>query len=242
MKKRYDPKEATRYPKTWGKIAGTYRRRDYPLCVTIRGPFWWTRDMLGLKGAITRIYREPDLINEIVDFCIEFHVEALHKALGEVEVDYVVLNEDMGYKNGPMIGPGTARKFLGHAYRELARFFREHGVKVIVVDSDGNIEPLIPLWLESGINGITPCEAAADMDVARLGERYPDLVLMGGIDKRKLAQDRKDIEREVLYKVPPLIERKGYFPGVDHAVPPDISLENFRYFISLLKNLCGWAE
>jgi len=28
-------------------------------------------------------------------------------------------------------------------------------------------------------------------------------------------------------KVPKLVETKGYFPGVDHAVPPDVSLENF---------------
>ena len=63
---------------------------------------------------------------------------------------------------------------------------------------------------------------------------------MGGIDKRELTKDKEEIKRELMYKVPPLVERKGYFPGVDHAVPPDISLENFKYFVSLLKMLCGW--
>ncbi|MDH5439895.1 MAG: hypothetical protein OEY31_04760, partial [Candidatus Bathyarchaeota archaeon] len=78
------------------------------------------------------------------------------------------------------------------------------------------------------------------MNVVDIGERYPRLIMIGGIDKRKLAEDKKAVEREVLHKVPPLVQRGGYFPGVDHAVPPDISLGNFRYFVSLLKKVCGW--
>jgi uroporphyrinogen decarboxylase len=66
--------------------------------------------------------------------------------------------------------------------------------------------------------------------------------LTGGIDKRELAKDKAAIRKEVMRKVPPLVKRKGYFPGVDHAVPPDISLENFKYFVSLLKETCGWTE
>jgi len=157
-------------------------------------------------------------------------------------VDYVIMSEDMAYKKGPMIGPETARRFMESSYRRLVRFFQDHGVKIIGIDSDGNVEPLIPFWLDLGINCITPCEAAAGMDVAKLGAKYPDLVMIGGIDKRELAKDKQAIKREVMYKVPPLIERRGYFPGVDHAVPPDISLDNYRYFVSLLKGLCGWES
>ncbi|MCW4021381.1 MAG: hypothetical protein NWF14_09180 [Candidatus Bathyarchaeota archaeon] len=240
MKKRYNPKDPKRYPKNWDKIAKTYRKRTYPISANIRGPFWWTRDMIGLENLALGIYKGPELIKEIMDFCAEFHVEALYRALETVEVDYVVMNEDMSYKKGPMIGPETVRKFVGPAYREIVKFYRSHGVKVIGVDSDGNIEPLIPVWLELGINSVVPCEAAADIDVVKLGEKYPRLIMTGGIDKRELAKDKEAITREVMYKVPPLVERRGYFPGVDHAVPPDISLENFRYFVSLLKELCGW--
>jgi uroporphyrinogen decarboxylase len=66
--------------------------------------------------------------------------------------------------------------------------------------------------------------------------------MSGGIDKRELAKDKAAIEREVMRKVPPLVERRGYFPGVDHAVPPDVPLENYKHFISLLKKICGWVH
>ncbi len=240
IKDRYDPKDPRRYPENWDQMAADYRERDYPLSATIRGPFWWTRDMVGLKKISTGIHREPELIKDIMDFCAEFQIEALRRALESVDLEYVILNEDMGYKNGPMIGPQTMMEFMGDAYRDLVDFLKGHGVNTVLVDSDGYVEPLIPSWLELDIDGTTPCEVAAGMDVAELGEKYPSLVMMGGIDKRALARGREAIRSEVLRKVPPLVERKGYLPGVDHAVPPDISMENFKYFVNMLKELCGW--
>jgi len=240
MKRRYNPKDPRRYPKNWSKITETYKRCGYPVSLNIRGPFWWARDMVGLKGLAVKIHIDPELVMEIMNFCAEFHIEALERLLEHVDVDYVIMSEDMGYKKGPMIGPKTAKRFMEAPYRRLIRFFQRRGVKIIGIDSDGNVEPLIPFWIDLGINCITPCEAAAGMDVAKLGERYQELVMIGGLDKRELAKDNESIRREVMYKVPPLIERRGYFPGVDHAVPPDVSLENFGYFVSLLKSLCGW--
>jgi len=240
MKKRYDPDDPERYPKNWNELTKTYNRRDYPLSVTIRGPFWWARDMVGLKGISLGIHEQPELMKDIMDFCAEFQVEVLRRALDDIDVDYVILNEDMAYKKGPMISPEAVRSFMGSACSQLAAFFRNHGAKVVFVDSDGNIEPLIPVWLEFGINGITPCEVAAGIDIVEIGRKYPNLVMMGGIDKRELSRDQISIRAEVTYRVPPLVQRTGYFPGVDHAVPPDISLANFKHFLLLLKKVCGW--
>jgi len=242
IKKRYDPKNPLRYPKNWSDFVKQFKNRDYPVSVEISGPFWWTRDMMGLTKIAIGMYKNPELIKQITDFCSKFYTETLHRALEDIEVDFVIMNEDMGYKGGPMIGPEAVRKFMGQAYRDLVKFFRDHGVKVIIIDSDGNVKPLIPVWLELGINGISPCEVASDMDVVKLGRQYPNLVLMGGIDKRKLSQSKEAIKEEVMYRVPPLVKRKGYFPGIDHAAPPDISLENFKYFVYLLKEACGWTK
>ena len=240
IKKRYNPRDAERYPRNWDSLVKKYANRDYPLCVNIRGPFWWTRDMVGLKGIALGIHRYPELIKEIMDFCAEFQTGVLHRALDDLDVDFVIISEDMAYKNGPMIGPEAVKEFMSTAYHEIAKFFREHGVKILIVDSDGNVDLLIPIWLKLGLNGVMPCEVAAGMDVVKLGEKYPDLIMIGGIDKRELAKDKESVKKEVEYRVPPLVKRGGYFPGVDHAVPADVPLENYKYFVSLLKNHCGW--
>ena len=106
------------------------------------------------------------------------------------------------------------------------------------MDSDGNVNELIPLWLEIGVNGVLPLEVAAGIDPVALRKKYgQDLLMMGSIDKRVLAKDKKAIEKEVFSKVPFLIEQGGYVPMVDHTVPPDVPFENFLYYRELIKKI-----
>ena len=113
-------------------------------------------------------------------------------------------------------------------------FLRKHGVDIIWLDSDGNIEPLIPLLIESGINCIWPIEAAADMDPLKVRSEYGrDLALSGGIDKRAIAVGKESIKEEVYGKVSSLVSEGGYIPSLDHSFPPDISYENFLYYLKV---------
>jgi len=66
-----------------------------------------------------------------------------------------------------------------------------------------------------------------------------ELRLWGGVDKRVLAQD-KDSIRNHLREFIPLIEEGGFIPTVDHTVPPDVSWDNFRYYMDCKHALlCG---
>jgi len=58
-------------------------------------------------------------------------------------------------------------------------------------------------------------------------------VLAGGIDKRELTKDKESIERELYSVIPPMLESGGYIPHLDHVFPPDISYDNFRYYLEL---------
>ena len=93
----------------------------------------------------------------------------------------------------------------------------------------------------TGVNLLFPMEVAAGCDVNDWRARYPTLGMLGNIDKRALREGcpRQDIEDEVMSKVPQLVERGGFAPMVDHAVPPDVPFENFCYFINLLREVAG---
>ena len=80
---------------------------------------------------------------------------------------------------------------------------------------------------------MSPCEAAAGVDPMEIRRRYPRFVMLGGIDKRSLARGRQEIVEEVKAKAP-LIARGGYVPHVDHAIPPDVPLQNYLTYRSIL--------
>ena len=108
------------------------------------------------------------------------------------------------------------------------------------MDSDGNVEQLIPLWLEAGINLIWSFEVAAGNDVVALRKQYGrDLIIAGTIDKRALIKGKEAIREEVMSKVPFLLETGGYFPSIDHLVPPDVTFENYCYYINLMREVAG---
>ena len=129
------------------------------------------------------------------------------------------------------------KEFIQPRYVKIVEFLRSHGIDIVFVDSDGYIDELIPLWMEVGINGFSPLEVAAGEDALALKQKYgSDIVLAGNVDKRALISGKEAIDREVA-KVKRLLDMGGYFPAVDHSVPPDVPLGNFTYYLQKLKEL-----
>ncbi len=104
------------------------------------------------------------------------------------------------------------------------------------VDTDGDMNLLIPLFVDAGVNWLWPFEVQSGMDVVKVREEYPDeFMIWGGMDKRALALDKDAIRREVERVLPPMLEKGGYIPGIDHNVPPDVPLENFQFYLELVR-------
>jgi uroporphyrinogen decarboxylase len=80
------------------------------------------------------------------------------------------------------------------------------------------------------------------MDVLKLQKEYgKDLILIGNVDKRALAQGKKEMDAE-LEKCRKAMEFGGFFPNPDHHVPPDVPYENIVYFINELRKFSHYEE
>jgi hypothetical protein len=123
----------------------------------------------------------------------------------------------------------------------IIRQAKRAGCVITGIDSDGFVDELIPVWIESGINFCAPIEIAAGNDLLLYRKKYGDkMAYTGGLDKRVLALGGKEMKKEILRVVPQLIKNGGYIPGCDHAVPPDISWSNYVEYSRLLAQLSGW--
>lgn len=242
LTKRYNPSSLGRYPVWWKDHVRCWMKREHPLYIgyypTIGGFFSAIRDWMGFERALITFHDDPIFVHEMMDFITNFIIETEEKAVKEVDIDFALFYEDMAYKTAPMISPKMFQKFILPCYKKISSFLRKHGTDIIIVDSDGNLNELIPLLLEAGINGILPLEVAAGMNPVALRKEYAhDLVMVGGIDKRALSKDKKSIEKEVMAKVPYLIKEGGYLPDIDHIVPPNVPFKNYVYYVKLIKNI-----
>ena len=239
LKERLRPILKERVPAGWKELVKEYVGRDYPLTIGGYpcGFYGALRFLMGEERLLLNFYDDPVLVRDFMNYLADFWIELWGQALSEIRVDCVSFWEDMAYRSGPFISPQMFREFMLSPYKRVTSFLNEMGVKVILVDTDGNVEKLIPLFLESGITAIFPFEVQAGMDIVSVRERYPRLQILGGIDKMKIAQGRKAIDEELNSKVPFMLKAGGYIPHIDHHVHPDVSWEDFRYYRDLLKEL-----
>jgi len=238
---RYDPSDPGRFPADFAERCLALRGRDYPLQLDFNGPFWQLREWCGFEGLCALMIDEPEFVQYMAEFWGDFVLRLLESILERVVPDSVQISEDMAYKEHAMISPAMTRRFLLPQYRKWVAALRGAGVPVIMVDSDGYIGELIPLWIEAGINACTPIEVAAGNDIVAFRRRFGrKMAYEGGIDKRALAAGGQAMRDEVLRVVPPLLEEGGFIPSCDHGVPPDISWPNFVEYSRLLAELTGW--
>jgi uroporphyrinogen decarboxylase len=242
LKKRFDPSLPGRYPPQWQKIMlPRWKNRDHVLVLgrncSTTGFYWRAREWMGTEGLSYAWYDQPDLMHEMMEFIADFTMAVSQPVLQEVAPDYIFINEDMAGKGGPLLSPRTYQKFIFPHMKRMVEFYKSYGVRYVMVDTDGNSEPLIPLLMDAGVDGLWPLERAADMDPLAIRKKYgKSLRIWGGVDKRELAKDHQAID-DHLRSLLPLVEEGGFIPTVDHLVPPDVSLDNFCYYMERKKAL-----
>ena len=195
---------------------------------------------MGTEKLLYTFHDDPDLIEDMMEQVCYLNIEYIKRVLKDIRIDWAYFPEDIAFKTGPLISPDMFRKFIMPHYKKITDLLHSYGVDVIEIDSDGNLNELIPLFLESGINFVWPLEVAARNDAVAIRKKYgKDLIIGGAIDKRALIKGKDAIREEVMSKVPFLLEQGGYFPSVDHLVPPDVTFENYIYFINTMREVAG---
>ncbi len=239
-KKRLDPNTPERWPSDWSAYAQRINSKDEPVMLNVGGLFGYVREWMGVERVLYLVYDDPGLFDDMMEHMAYLQEEVVKRVLADIHVDCAMFWEDMCFKTGPLISPKMFTRFMVPRYKRVTELLRGAGVNSIFVDSDGNLSALIPLWLESGINGFWPLECAAGNDAVALRKKYgKDIILAGNIDKRAFLKTDDVLRDEVMSKVPFLLESGGYFPSVDHLVPPDVPFRMYQLFINLLREVAG---
>lgn len=240
---RLDGKNPDRYPKDWTEQLRKFSdpERDYPLHVPSGSLFGWLRDWMGLENISLLVYDDRELFEEMVETIANCVVEALTPVLeAGIRPECANFWEDMCYRSGPLLSPAIFKEVLVPQYRRITSLLRRYGVDVALVDCDGDIRQLAPLWLEAGVNTMFPVEVGTwGADPYTFRREYGrQMLLIGGVSKRVLAGTFDDISREV-ERLAPLVEEGGYIPTPDHRVPPDVPLKNYIHYLNEAKRIWG---
>ncbi len=208
----------------------------YAVWYTLEGFFWFPRTMFGIENHLFAFFDQPELMLQMNRDLCDFNRKLIDVVNSLTTPAFMTFAEDLSYNLGPMLSKEQYDTFILPFYKELSPLIKSSGTKVII-DTDGFVEPLIPWFLEGGVEGILPLERMAGVDVNRIRKDFPDLLMIGGFDKTVMHLGEEAMRGE-FERIRPAIESGGYIPSVDHQTPPGVTLENYRIYMKLLLEYC----
>jgi len=196
------------------------------------GGYMYLRSLIGPAEVCYMFVDNPGLIHKMMRNWLELADAVSARLQQHVELDAFAIAEDICYNHGLLISPPMVWEFILPYYAELLGKMRSRQARRLFffVDTDGNVSEAIDLYREVGMDVMSPFEIAAGNDVLQIAEEYPDLVMLGGIDKRVLAAGKQAIDDYLEQLIPPMVRRGGYIPTCDHDVPDNVSYENYLHY------------
>lgn len=214
-------------------------QRDYPLGVNCGSMIGQVRDLLTVEGMSYAIYDYPEMIEDMIENQCVLIENFLDAVLPHVQFDFAAGWEDICFKNGPLVSVSFFREKVVPRYKRINAKLKKHGIDIWWVDCDGDVRPILRDFLDSGINCLFPFEVMCCCHPGELLKQYgKELRIMGGFDKIQMAKSPAAI-KAYMESLAPWVERGGYIPFCDHRCPPDVSWENYVYYLDLKEKMFG---
>jgi len=226
----------------WDRINGVCER----LGLRVFSPLWrkeqegLMRDLIssGTRAVVVAVMAEglgPQWLGRPLDE--EALDELLEMILAEgYDFDEWMWYDDMAYRGGLMFSKKLWRQVIMPYQKKIVDWAHSHGKKAHL-HCCGNIVPLIPDLIDIGIDMLNPLEVKAGVDPLEIKRDYGDrLVLRGGFDVQKWDKPA-EVEKDIRSKLPRLMESGGYIFASDHSVPDNVSLQDYRNMIHLVKEV-----
>ena len=213
--------------------------RDYPLGVFCGSMIGKIRDMLTFEGLAYACHDYPQMVEDMVETACLLAEDYLDQVLPHMDFDYAHGWEDICFKNGPIVSVEFFRDVVTPRYRRIGNKLTAVGIDLWYTDCDGDVRPILPFFLEAGINCLFPYEVNGCCHPAELLREYgQELRIMGGVDKMDLAKGSPAI-KAYLESLLPLVQRGGYIPFCDHRCPPNVKVEDYLYYLDLKEEMFG---
>lgn len=192
--------------------------------------------------------------NDLMDFVImlferpgEMHEKArkkcddskrLAKKQIDAGADFIIMNSDFGFNQGPFISPDHFREFVTPYMTDLVGFIHDQDRKVIL-HSDGDLRTILDQIFSTGVDGYQSVDPQAHMDIQKVRQSYPDWLLMGNVPCNVLQNDdEQTIRAAVRYCLEHGGVGKNYIFSTSNCIFAGMPPQNYRIMLDEYHRFC----
>ena len=168
----------------------------------------------GLAHALARM---------VTDYCFSVIDHAVQR-----RADFIILEGDLAYNPGPLMSPEHYCEFIMPYHCELCAHAQKRGIK-IVKHSDGRLNPLVPMLITAGFDGIHPIQPQC-MDIGEIKKQFGNrAAILGNIDCSFLLVfgSPEEVEQNVKETIAAAAPGGGYIISSSNSIHPGVKPENY---------------
>ena len=204
----------------------------YAIFAKTGGPFKRPSFLRGYVQFLYDIAEDPEwvraLVARVMSHLTSVGVEQLRR--NGSSLAGIQINDDVCSLRGPLIAPQTYARICLPSLRRMVQAYKDAGAAKVYMHCDGNVMPLVEMWVDAGIEAINPCERRAGVDVFALRKRYGDkLAFIGAMDNCEILP--RGSKADITTHVRELAElgRDGGLVMGGHSIGPDVSVEHYEW-------------
>ncbi len=204
--------------------------KEFSVMATGASVFQHVTFIRGMDYLMMDMLTNPDLARFLFDKVFDFYYEyyrRMFEAAGDL-IDVFALADDLGMQNSLLISPEMIDEYVSPRLKKMADLAHNYNIKLLL-HTCGNIEPLIPRFIDLGVDILDPVQPEC-MDPVEIKRKYgKHICLRGGISVQNIVS-RGTVD-EVIKETKRIVE--GLKPGGGYIFAPghpvlqdDIPVEN----------------
>jgi uroporphyrinogen decarboxylase len=184
--------------------------------------------LMGMENLFVSMYENPEAVHKIVDISVEHNIALARKAIS-LGADFIVLGDDYGGGNQLLVSPQKFREFFLPGLRKVVHAIKNEGAYCFK-HCCGDINEILDDIVGTGIDVLHPLDPFANMDILAVKNKYPDLVVMGGINcfEPLCTYSIEEISAETEKAVRTIGKNGRYIIASSNSVHSDARPENYE--------------
>jgi hypothetical protein len=175
---KYDAEEWEPFIEMYEKVD---RNEQFACAYFAPGVFEQCHYLMEIQNCLMAFYEAPDEMHELIDMITQFELDYAAELCKYMKPEGLFHHDDWGSQISTFLSPDMFREFIKPAYMKIYKYYKDHGVKLIVHHSDSYAATLVPDMIDMGIDvwqGVMRTN-----DIPALIKQYGgQITFMGGID------------------------------------------------------------
>ena len=181
----------------------------------------------GMELFVYAYEENPRLVSDWLETLNAAEIQRVHETADRELSPVALVYSDIADKNRTFFSPAFLRKEFFPRLKKLVRAWHEHGIAVIF-HSDGNLWDVLDDLEAAGIDGLNPLEPLSGMYAGDIRRKFPDWILMGGIDATQLLPfaTAEEVRASVRKTIKDAGAHGRLWLGSSTEIHPAVKLEN----------------